>query len=229
MEKDKYYLLKLIILAISFIVNFVFAQNLQSLNPDEQQEILQAITQKLSTVENLKADFRQIRHMEILMEPLVSQGICYFEKPDKLRWELTKPYQSILIYNDNNIAKFDIRDNKLEKLNLGTKELMREILKQIISWMQGDFAKADDIYDLKIFRDDKYKLVLTPKSEDLVKSIRSIEMIFNANLQSISSVQINESDKNYIKIEFINTINNIEINEQIFDINEPLIVKNSNY
>jgi outer membrane lipoprotein-sorting protein len=161
--------------------------------------------------------------MEILIDPLVSEGYCYFEKPDKLRWELTRPYQSILIYNADVIGKFDVKDGKAEKLNLGTEDLMREILKQIIYWMQGDFAKAAEIYNLKIFKSDTYKLVLIPKSKELIKSIQSIEMIFNKSLNGISVVRINESIDNFIKIEFSNEQNNITLDKKLFDTEKPLI------
>ena len=201
----------------------LYAQQNQSLHPKEQKELLQTITQKSSSVSNLKAEFIQSRHMEIFIEPLVSEGYCYFEKPDKLRWELTKPYQSILIYNANSVGKFNVNDGKIKKLNLGTEDLMREILKQIISWMQGDFSQAADIYELKIYRSESYKLVLIPKSEELIKSIQSIEMVFKIDLKNISMVQINESADNYIKIEFINEQKNVSINPKIFDIETPLL------
>ena len=223
---DKNRCFRRLFFTISFLIltiNPVFPQNSQPVSEKDQSDILQTITEKLSTVKNLKADFKQIRHMEILMDPLVSEGICCFEKPDKLRWELTKPYRSILIYNDNEVAKFNITNGKTEKLNLGTEDLMREILKQIISWMQGDFSKAADIYNLKIYKSKTYKLVLIPKSEALIKSIQSIEMIFDEDLQNISIVQINESAENYIKIEFMKTHNNISLDKQIFDLNKPLL------
>jgi outer membrane lipoprotein-sorting protein len=191
---------------------------------EEQIKILQTITEKLSTVNNLKASFKQSRYMEIMIDPLVSEGYCYFEKPDKLRWELSEPYQSILIYNDNSVAKFDVNDGKVEKHNLGTEDLMREILKQIISWMQGDFSKAADIYDLKIYKSETNKLVLIPKSKELIKSIQSIEMVFKSDLKNISTVQINESVGNCIKIEFMNEQNNINLDNRIFDTEEPLII-----
>jgi outer membrane lipoprotein-sorting protein len=229
MIKNNFKLFSILLVLLIFAIQFLNAQNNNPLRQAEQQEVLNTITQKLSDVKNLKADFKQIRHMDILTEPLVSVGICYFEEPDKMRWELTRPYQSILIYNANDIAKFNVADGKVEKLNLGAEDLMREILKQIISWIQGDFDKAADIYDLKIFEGEKYKLVLTPKSDELTKSIQSIEMVFNADLQNISSVQINESGKNYIKIEFLNTMNNIDIDKLIFNINHPLIVKYPNH
>lgn len=217
-------ILTIIFAILTFYINPAYSQISQSLPIEEQNQILKTITEKLSTVNNLKTEYKQSRHMEILINPLISEGYCYFEKPDKLRWELHKPYQSILIYNADEVAKFDVRNNKIIKLNLGTEDLMREILRQIISWMQGDFSKASEIYDLKIFKSNTYKLVLIPKSEELLKSIQSIEMIFKADFKNISIVQINESEANFIEIEFSKEQNNINIAKNIFDIEKPLIV-----
>ncbi len=213
-----------ILIIVIFLINQVYSQNSQPLTAEEQNKIRKTITEKLSTVNNLKAEFKQSRHMEILIDPLVSEGYCYFEKTDKLRWELVEPYQSILIYNAKEVAKFDVKDSQVVKLNLGTEDLMREILKQIISWMQGDFSKASEIYDLKIYKSEMYKLVLIPKSKELIKSIQSIKMLFKADLKNISTVQINESAENFIKIEFSNEQNNISIDKKTFDIDEPLII-----
>ncbi|MBN1406158.1 MAG: outer membrane lipoprotein carrier protein LolA [Calditrichaceae bacterium] len=209
----------ILIVLVTFCI--IYSQSSQPLPAEEQTQILKTITEKLNTVNNLKAGFKQSRHMEILIDPLVSEGLCYFQKPDKLRWEINQPYQSILIYNANEVAKFDVKDGKSVKLNLGTEDLMREILKQIISWMQGDFSKASEIYDLKIYKSDTYTLVLIPKSKELVKSIQSIEMTFNKNLKSISIVRINETTENFIKIEFSNEQNDISLIEKIFDTQKP--------
>ena len=220
MDKKNYYILIYLILII--FSNVLYSQNSQPLFMEEQNQFLITIAEKLNSINNLKAEFKQIRHMEILIDPLVSEGYCYFEKPDKLRWELNKPYHSILIYNANAVAKFEVKDGQVEKLNLGTEDLMREILKQIISWMQGDFSKTSEISDLKIYKSDKYKLILIPKSKELIKSIQSIELLFNADLKNISMVRINESTENFIKIEFSNEQNNIIIDKKIFDTKKPL-------
>jgi outer membrane lipoprotein-sorting protein len=224
MNENPNRIVAIIFVLLSFINNSGFSQISQPLDTDEQIKILQTVTEKLSTENNLKAAFKQSRYMEILIDPLVSEGYCYFEKPDKLRWELIAPYQSILIYNADEVAKFDVKDGEVEKLNLGTEDLMREILKQIISWMQGDFSKASEIYDLKIYKSSTYKLVLIPKSKELIKSIQSIEMIFKKDLKNISTVMIKESEENFIKIEFCKEHNNINLDKKIFDTKQPLLI-----
>ena len=89
------------------------------LGPVEQQQFLQEMTIALDDVKNFRVEFEQQRHLSIMMEPLISKGICYFEVPDKLRWEIDEPYSSILIYNEDQIAKFEIDQGQLKKLNFG--------------------------------------------------------------------------------------------------------------
>jgi len=224
-HKKNYFKFGLIFfLAFSFLNEPSFAQNEQFVSSSDQIKILNEITEELKAVKNLKANFTQERHLSILVNPLISEGYCFFEKPDKLRWEIFQPYQSILIYNKNQIAKFDIIEKKLRKLKLGTEDLMREILKQIISWMKGDFTQAQEVYNLKIYKSGVYRLELIPKSEELQKSIKSIELIFKANLKHISSVQINEAANDFIKINFNNEENNLTIEPAVFDLKNPQII-----
>ena len=63
------------ILTAIFLVVFInisYSQTSQPLPAQEQNQILKTITEKLSAVNNLKAEFKQSRHMEILIDPLVS-------------------------------------------------------------------------------------------------------------------------------------------------------------
>lgn len=200
------------------------AQSEQQLSVEEQSKTLQLITANLNTVQNLQADFRQERHLSILIEPLISRGKCYFEKPLKLRWEISEPYQSILIYKDDQVSKFDAVNGKLRKLELGSEDLMRGILKQIISWMQGDFSQTQNIYHLQIYKSAYFRLELKPKSKELQKNIQSIDLVFNKNLKHIETVTIQESPDDFIKIIFSNEQNNTDIEPAIFDLRNPKLM-----
>jgi outer membrane lipoprotein-sorting protein len=218
-----------IILFISLVTSdtFPFMQDESPVSNQAAEKILEQITQKLSSVQNLDAKFTQSRHLSILLEPLVSKGRCLFATPDRLRWEIYKPYNSILIYNQNRISKFDIQDGKLRKLNIGTEELMREILKQIIFWMQGNFEEAKKIYRIQVYNSGNIRLVLIPKSEELQKNIRSIELQFTENLTIIRSVKIVESETDFINIRFDNVKQNTEIGSAVFNTEKPEIITQS--
>ena len=50
-----------------------------------------------NTFETLQADFVQTRHSQMLTKDLVSEGTVALVAPDKLRWEVVKPYRSVFV------------------------------------------------------------------------------------------------------------------------------------
>ncbi len=195
------------------------------LNTRQQAQFLRQMTDAARTMENFRADFVQQRHLSVLSEPLRSQGICFFEAPDKLRWELTAPFRTVLIYNASRVAKFEMEKDHLRKMNFGGGDMMRKVLKQIISWMQGDFNSAEGIYDLRIEKGAPAKLELIPKSEKLRQSLHSIQLFVHASTYRVFRVRIQESDTDYIQIDFKHMAENLGLPPALFDTNHPDLVK----
>lgn len=50
-----------------------------------------------NTFGTLQADFVQTRHSQMLTKDLVSEGTVALVAPDKLRWEVVKPYRSVFV------------------------------------------------------------------------------------------------------------------------------------
>ena len=53
-----------------------------------------AITARFAAVNTIESRFTQEKHMALLDEPVTSEGIFYFEKPGRIRWQYTKPFQN---------------------------------------------------------------------------------------------------------------------------------------
>ena len=223
--KTKLHILLSLWLAVLLTLNIpspALAQD--ALEPKQVEEKLQEISARLSAVNNLKAVFVQERHLSILIEPLISKGRCFFIRPRQLRWEIFQPYHSLLIYNNKRMAKFDVQDGNLRKLQPGGEDLMREILGQIIAWMQGDFESAAKVYHLQMYRKETLHLVLRPRSKELAGNIQSIELIFSEAMDYIQTVRIIESQMDFIRIDFRQVEHNTEIPEGIFDLSNPLLI-----
>jgi outer membrane lipoprotein-sorting protein len=50
-----------------------------------------------NTFETLQASFVQTRHSEMLTKDLVSEGRMALASPDRIRWEVLKPYPSVFV------------------------------------------------------------------------------------------------------------------------------------
>ena len=89
------------------------------------------LQRKMATVKSVYLEFTQERVLKMFSEPLKSEGVMMVERPDKIRWETTAPYQTILLGDRNSVAQFEFNDGKWEKLKLGFPQLLQRVMQQI--------------------------------------------------------------------------------------------------
>ena len=99
----------------------------------------------MASVRSVYWEFNQERRLKLFTEPLLSQGVMLIERPDKIRWETTAPYQSILLANRQSVAQFEFADGQWKKLKLGFPQLLRRVMEQMALMNQGklDALTAD--------------------------------------------------------------------------------------
>ena len=66
----------------------------------------------MAAVRSVYMEFTQERHLSLFAEPLKSEGVMLIEKPDRIRWETTAPYQSILLGDHKSVAQFERWDGR---------------------------------------------------------------------------------------------------------------------
>ncbi len=225
-------------LLILFVISLIFSSHAQNqltnqtpaesaeLSEAEKAKVISEMTNAVSKIKSFRTDITQQRHIALFEEVLISKGNLFFYNPDKLRWEIYDPFISIMIYNNNAVAKFDMSDGKLRKLKLGTEEIIKEFLKQILSWMTGSFGKESLEYSLKIFRGENLYFQLIPKAKEVEKYLKSINIEVEEKTYQIKKVIINENDGDYTEILFSNGQKDIDIEDSVFDLNNPLIEEN---
>ena len=74
----------------------ILAGVLLSLAAFAQDALLERL-KAANTFGTLQADFVQTRHSQMLTKDLVSEGTVALQSPDKLRWEVQKPYRSVFV------------------------------------------------------------------------------------------------------------------------------------
>src|SRR5271163_278898 len=99
--------------------------------------VLQALQQKMASVRSIYLEFTQERQLKLFAEPLKSEGVMLIERPDRIRWETTAPYQSVLLGDQKSVAQFEFNDGKWEKLKLGFPQLLQRVMQQMSLMNQG--------------------------------------------------------------------------------------------
>lgn len=218
-------------LIISLILVFAFvngadrllaADTYAELPVSEQDVLMKRMTTSLQSVKNLKADFVQERHLSMFMDVLSAKGRLYFEMPERLRWELSEPYVSVLILNEGAVVKFNREGGKLVKMKLGMEDLLQEVLKQIISMMRGDLKKMREAYQVSLSQGRDYRLSMKPVSTGLAKIIKSLDLSIDPGSSHVTKITIREPQGDYIEIKFSGEEENRTLDARLFDLNNPL-------
>ncbi|MFQ5591692.1 MAG: outer membrane lipoprotein carrier protein LolA [Phycisphaerae bacterium] len=186
------------------------------LSDEQTQRFLSDISDKLGSVTTLRADFVQERRMAAFIDPLTAKGTCFFMAPQRIRWELKEPYRSALLFNDGKVAKVLYEDGRPRRLEHGSREVMRQVLRIIALWMRGDFDAAKEYFDTQVLRDSVYRLRLTPRGEEMAAIIRTIELAVDPESKRIRQITIREARDDQIVITFVREEVNIALDEALF-------------
>ncbi len=174
----------------------------------------EGIAEKAGTIETVRAEFVQEKHLEILSEPLISKGRMLFKSPRSLRWEYSEPFQSVLLTRDGKVERFVKGDEGFIK-DEGTKiEAMRVVMDEIALWMGGRF-KDNPNFDAAL--EPGPKIVLVPKEKALASIIKRIELSLSATPGLIDSVSIFENETTFTKLVFTDAQLNGKIEDSLFE------------
>ncbi len=212
----------LLFLSLSFAYGF----NQQQLSDKDCNEILKKMSLKISSNKSLQSGFVQERHLVMFGDTLRSEGYFYYQDPGRIRWEFIKPYASLtILLEQGDIGKYDFLDGRFVKVESGAKEVLSEVLTQIVNWQKGDFSSTNEDFEMSLYKNDGYTLVIKPFSKALAEIISHIEFEIQMESFLVNSVSIWEDENNYTVIRFINQKIDEKIPDDLFDLKNPKVVK----
>jgi outer membrane lipoprotein-sorting protein len=155
-------------------------------------ELLARLEKAHKEHKDFQGNFEQEKFLPLLGDKLKSSGRFAFKKPDKVRWEYTKPHESILVVSGETGKKWSKATGRTEEVKLADDRGLDAVVKQLFTWFKGEFTKLKDDYEVEIVARKPAKLKLKPKKDALKKFIDSIEVQFAEGEDQISSVKIVE-------------------------------------
>jgi outer membrane lipoprotein-sorting protein len=205
-----------LIAAALIIVTPLFTDASNSISGKKLNELLENVENNFSKVKTLRSLLTQEKNIALFSETIISNGMCIFKSPNKLRLDYITPFKSSLIINNDQIFKYEFFDGNWQKLDIGNKEIMLLIMENITSWLQGRF-KDPELYEITAVKKTNVLVVLTPKADEFKKLISSFELGLNREMNGLDYIIINETKNNYTKIQFRNNEINKEIPDIIFE------------
>ncbi len=189
------------------------------LTEDELNTLLSKAENNFGSIKTIKTLLTQEKNLSLFSEKIISKGFCLFKAPDTLRLDFTEPFKSSLIVNNGIVYKYEYYEGSWHKLTPGNKEIMLLIVKNITSWLKGNF-RDPNVFDITAYNSKNPTIILIPKSKEFKNFITSFELGLNEKINGLDYIIINEKKTDYTKIIFHQDIVNGDIPEILFSGND---------
>ena len=191
-----------------FIILFGLLFSIASAQEDKFNPITDSsnIILKLDTyaksLQSIKSDFVQVKHISVLEEDLTSIGEFLFLKPSNVKWVYSDPIEykiSIIngkfsVNNDGKISEFDINSNKI----------FGEINNMIVSMVNGTIL-TNKMFEVNLFQSTSlYRAELKPTNKEFKRFISEMHIYFDKKDMMVSKIKMFETSNDYTIIKFSN-------------------------
>lgn len=184
----------------------IFAQN-GALNSSEQQAFKASVIQKSNDIDNFYAEFSQTKHMSMMDENPESHGKVYYQSPNTLKWEYTRPYDYQLLFKDSKL--FIKEEGQMSEVDLSSNKLFDKMGELVAGSLNGKILMADKDFDITYHRaGQNVKALIIPKDENLRGMFKEILINFSPD-HLIKSVRLIDPSGDYTEI----SMKNIKINQ----------------
>ncbi|WP_333850653.1 LolA family protein [Epilithonimonas sp.] len=193
---------------------FFFGQN-TAMSGAEAKAFVSKVSSETKNIKTLQSDFSQTKKMDFLDKSIVTYGKMSLKSPNTLSWKYTKPYQYSIVFKDNKIfindqgkkSSVDAKSKTFEKIN-----------KLIVGSSNGQMFN-DPEFSVAYLKNANYNIAkFTPKSAQLLKYIKQIELQFPKDESTVSQVNMTEASGDTTNIVFKNTKINAPISASEFSL-----------
>ncbi|HWN94307.1 MAG TPA: outer membrane lipoprotein carrier protein LolA [Methylomirabilota bacterium] len=184
--------------------------------------ILKELQRKMSSLRSMYLEFTQERHLKLFTEPLKTEGVMLIERPDKIRWETTAPYQSILLGNQKSVAQFEHEGGKWNKLKMGFPQMLKRVMDQMVLMHQGKLDALTSDFTISVATGAVVVVTLVPKDKNMISIMSSLDIRMAPDLSATREVVMNEPGGDLTRIIFRREKRDVTFLPGAFDQTKPL-------
>lgn len=171
------------------------------------------------------ADLTETRTLQSLTAPLTSRGHIWFAAPDKFRWELGHPAQTIAVCTGTNLVIVYPRLKRVETVSLAGKQAgeWRSVLDMLEAGFPHSEMEFMEHYQIlsQTGTNNTCQLLLRPNSAELQRMVPRIEIDIDVRNYSLSGTELQFSDGSTLRNDFFNAVGNVTLNKDTFSPDIP--------
>lgn len=184
------------------------------------EDFLIRLEKRHSNMKTLAAQFRQEKHFSFMDKPLNSQGFILFESPDRIRFDITEPFQTTMLSDGKKLERYELVDGQWRSIQSNAGKSIKLVMEQIGQWMQGKFSNQKRLFDLSVSADDPNGYVvldLGPRPKQFRQYIEKIRIhVSKPPEYHITRIDIYEPEGDRFALAFLQEILNKELPENCF-------------
>jgi outer membrane lipoprotein-sorting protein len=174
-----------------------------------------------TNIHTWSADLTQIRSLKVFSQPLVAQGKVWVAIPNRFRWELGQPAQTIALRQPDQLLLIYPRLKRAEKYPLG--DAQNGPWKDALALLDASFPrnKAELESRFRVLSlaqtNSIVTLALQPKSASARQFMPEIHVSFSTNDYTPTATELRFSDGSRMRSNFTHSILNAPLDEGLFD------------
>jgi len=199
---------------ILYLCSAVTVAGLVSVMPGYSQDWA-SLKESFRNIQSVKAEFLQERHLQILKDPLISEGRFLYLVSGSLRWEYLSPLRSVMLQKGDTVRLYHFSEGAWKQDMTQAVEARRMVLAEMSQWFQGRFEESK-IFSHVYSSGSPGRILLAPK-EGINRFILGIEIVLSDRPGVIDRVEITEPGGSATRIAFRNVEINASLPSKLFD------------
>ncbi|MCW8328972.1 outer membrane lipoprotein carrier protein LolA [Photobacterium sp. SDRW27] len=152
---------------------------------------LPELQQQLATQSLVRGDFELVRTMEMFSAPLQSAGHFLLAEQQGLHWQQTSPFPVSLVLTKNKLSQ-QFGDNAPQVVAADDNPMVFYFSHVFLSLFKGDTGQLNEQFDIALANteENRWQLVLTPKSAPLNAVFQTIRLSGNEFIEQLTLTEI---------------------------------------
>jgi outer membrane lipoprotein-sorting protein len=195
--------------------------SLFTVNAADQSPLLDSWFSAQTNLHTFSADLIQTRTLKVLSQPLVSMGKAWVAVPDRFRWELGSPPQTIALRQVDTLFVIYPKLKRAEKYPLGDKQ--PGPWRDALALLEASFprSRADLESHFRILSvtqtNANWQLALQPRSSLARSMMAEIDILVRTNDFALAATELKFADGSTMRNDFTNVVLNPRLPEGCFD------------
>jgi outer membrane lipoprotein-sorting protein len=193
--------------------------SLPAAEPDPRERLATWLAAQ-TNVQTWSAEFVQVRQFKSLTQPLSTPGRIWFAAPDRFRWELGVPAQTIAVRQTNQILVVYPKMKRVERYDLQAPEAAR--WRDALTLFEAGFPRSRADLDARfkllsaLNTNGLLEVTLEPKAPAARKLIPRLQLDFDLAATALHSTTLHLADGSVMETRFTNAVLNPRLADDVF-------------